>query len=80
MNKRIFNFYHTFSRKNCNYHPIAVQADVSKLAKIQRLFDQTIERFGKVDILVNNASTIVYKPITHVTEEDFGKIFAVHVN
>lgn len=58
---------------------IALQADVSKTADIQRLFDQTIEKFGKVDILVNNAGTILYKLITDVTEEDFDKIFAVNV-
>ncbi len=58
---------------------IALQADVSQTADIQRLFDQTLERFGKVDILVNNAGTIFYKLITDVTEEDFDKIFAINV-
>ncbi|MBD2433638.1 MULTISPECIES: SDR family oxidoreductase [Fischerella] len=58
---------------------IAVQADISKVAEIQKLFDQTIEKFGKVDILVNNAGAIVYKPITEVTEAEFDKIFAVNV-
>ena len=58
---------------------IALQADISKTADIQRLFDQTLERFGKVDILVNNAGTIFYKLITDVTEEDFDKIFAINV-
>lgn len=58
---------------------IALQADVSKVADIQRLFEQTIERFGKVDILVNNAGVTFYKPITEVTEEDFDKIFAINV-
>lgn len=58
---------------------IALQADVSQTADIERLFDQTLERFGKVDILVNNAGTIFYKLITDVTEEDFDKIFAINV-
>ena len=58
---------------------IALQADVSQTADIERLFDQTLERFGQVDILVNNAGTIFYKLITDVTEEDFDKIFAINV-
>ncbi len=58
---------------------IALQADVSQTADIERLFDQTLERFGKVDILVNNAGTIFYKLIADVTEEDFDKIFAINV-
>ncbi|BAZ52430.1 short-chain dehydrogenase/reductase SDR [Nostoc sp. NIES-4103] len=58
---------------------LAVQADVSKVAEIQRLFQQTIERFGRVDILVNNAGINIYKLITEVTEADFDKLFAINV-
>ncbi|MBH8572447.1 SDR family oxidoreductase [Nostocaceae cyanobacterium CENA369] len=58
---------------------IAVQADVSKVADIQRLFEETIKRFGKVDILVNNAGIAFYKPITETTEADFDNIYAVNV-
>ncbi|WP_193196792.1 SDR family oxidoreductase [Nostoc sp. MG11] len=58
---------------------IAIQADVSKVADIQRLFEQTIHHFGKVDILVNNAGIATYQPITQVTEADFDKIFAINV-
>ena len=58
---------------------IAVQADISKIPDIQRLFEQTLERFGKVDILVNNAGIAFYKPITQVSEEDFDAIFAINV-
>ncbi|MBN3907832.1 MAG: SDR family oxidoreductase [Nostoc sp. NMS1] len=58
---------------------IAIQADISKVPDIQRLFEQTLERFGKVDILVNNAGIAFYKPITQVTEEDFDAIFAINV-
>jgi 3-oxoacyl-[acyl-carrier protein] reductase len=58
---------------------IAIQADISKVADIQRLFEQAIKHFGKVDILVNNAGINIYKLITQVTEEDFDKIFAINV-
>lgn len=58
---------------------LAVQADVSKVADIQRLFEQTIERFGRLDILVNNAGINIYKPIIEVTEADFDKLFAINV-
>ncbi|MBW4628584.1 MAG: SDR family oxidoreductase [Brasilonema octagenarum HA4186-MV1] len=65
--------------ENLGVQAIAVQADVSKVTDIQRLFEQTIERFGKVDILVNNAGVTFYKPLIEVTEEDFDKIFAINV-
>jgi 3-oxoacyl-[acyl-carrier protein] reductase len=58
---------------------IALPADVSKIADLERLFDQTIDQLGKVDILVNCAGVVVYKPIVEVSESDFDKIFAINV-
>ena len=58
---------------------IAIQADVSKVADLERLFRDAIDKLGKVDILVNCAGVVVYKPIVEVTEEDFDKIMAVNV-
>ena len=58
---------------------IALQADVSKIGDLERLFDQTIEQLGKVDILVNCAGVVVYKPLVEVSETDFDKIFAINV-
>lgn len=58
---------------------IAVQADVAKVAEIEKLFFETVRQFGKVDILVNNAGIMITKPITEVTEEDFDRLFAVNV-
>lgn len=47
---------------------VAIQADVSKVSEIQRLFSEAINTFGKIDILVNNAGTNFYKPIAQFTE------------
>ena len=58
---------------------LAVQADISQVADIQRLFDRAIAQFGKVDILVNNAGVTVYKPVTEVTEADFDQLLAVNI-
>ena len=58
---------------------IALQADVSKVADLERLFQDAIDKLGKVDILVNCAGVVVYKFIVEVTEEDFDKIMAVNV-
>ncbi|MDY6938177.1 MAG: SDR family oxidoreductase [Cyanobacteriota bacterium] len=62
-----------------NGKAIAIQADVSQVNQIESLFDRTIDTFGQVDILVNCAGIVVYKPIVEVTEADFDKIFAVNV-
>ncbi|SEU23046.1 SDR family oxidoreductase [Paenibacillus sp. NFR01] len=57
----------------------AVQADVSKLADVERLFSESIALYGKVDILINNAGVILYKLLADVTEEDFDRLFAINV-
>jgi 3-oxoacyl-[acyl-carrier protein] reductase len=56
-----------------------VQADVGKIADVERLFDETFQQFGRLDILVNNAGIMFNKLLAEVTEEEFDRIFAVNV-
>ncbi|KJJ40377.1 3-ketoacyl-ACP reductase [Bacillus subtilis] len=58
---------------------VAIQADLSRVAGVESLFAKTIEAFGKVDILINNAGVNIYQPIENVTEEDFDKQFNLNV-
>jgi 3-oxoacyl-[acyl-carrier protein] reductase len=58
---------------------IAVQADVSKPAHIERLFSEAKRSFGRLDILVNNAGMYEFSPLEGVTEEHFHKHFNVNV-
>lgn len=57
----------------------AIQADVARVTDVVRLFDETITRYGKLDVLVNNAGIMVTKPVTAVTEAEYDRIFAVNV-
>jgi 3-oxoacyl-[acyl-carrier protein] reductase len=58
---------------------VAVGADVSKVSEIEKLFTETIARFGKVDILVNNAGFMENALLAEVTEAGFDKHFAINV-
>jgi 3-oxoacyl-[acyl-carrier protein] reductase len=58
---------------------IAVQADLSKAADIERLFAETQKAFGRLDILVNNAGVYEFAPIENVTPEHFHKMFDLNV-
>src|SRR5688572_10954360 len=58
---------------------VAVQADMSKKADIERLFAETKKAFGRLDILVNNAGIYEFSPIENVTEEFFNKQFNLNV-
>jgi 3-oxoacyl-[acyl-carrier protein] reductase len=51
---------------------VAVQADVSQSADVQRLVDAALKTFGRLDILVNNAGTVrpdLNKPLVDMPEE-----------
>src|SRR4051812_28209058 len=58
---------------------LAVQADVSKLDDIRRLFAETKKTFGKLDILVNNAGIYEFAPLEGITPEHFHKQFDLNV-
>jgi 3-oxoacyl-[acyl-carrier protein] reductase len=57
----------------------AIQADVSKVADIDRLFEKTIEQYGRLDIVVANAGLeLIGKLMTDVTEAEFDRLFDVN--
>ena len=58
---------------------VAVQADVSKLEDIRRLFAETKKAFGKLDILVNNAGIYEFAPLEAINAEHFHKHFDLNV-
>ncbi|WP_291906867.1 SDR family oxidoreductase [Chitinophaga sp. CB10] len=58
---------------------IAIQADVSKVSEIERLFSEAIQAFGKLDIVVANAGIeMVETPVTEFTEEQFDRLFSIN--
>jgi 3-oxoacyl-[acyl-carrier protein] reductase len=58
---------------------IAVQADISKRADIDRLFSETVTTFGQLDVLVNNAAVYEFLPLEEISEEHFHKQFDLNV-
>lgn len=52
---------------------LAIPADVSKTAEIDRIFDTLMAEFGRLDILVNNAGISMYRPILECSEEDYDR-------
>ena len=58
---------------------IGVQADVSKVADLQRLVDTTVKEFGRVDIMVNNAGVETRTSVLDTTEEQYEKVLEVNL-
>jgi 3-oxoacyl-[acyl-carrier protein] reductase len=58
----------------------ALKCDVSKRADIDKLVATTLERFGKIDIVVNNAGyTHRNMPMLEVDEATFDRVYAINV-
>lgn len=63
---------------NSGGQAFAIQADISKPIEITKLFDQTIEKYGQIDIVINNAGIMITKFTKDTTEDDFDKTFSVN--
>ena len=63
-----------------NEKAIAVQADVTKNAEIERMIHEVEDRLGAIDVLVNNAGSLVERLKTaELTEERWDEVFALNV-
>jgi NAD(P)-dependent dehydrogenase (short-subunit alcohol dehydrogenase family) len=58
---------------------LAVAGDVADPKTAERLVTQTIERFGRIDSLVNNAGIFIAKPFADYTDEDYASIVSINL-
>jgi NAD(P)-dependent dehydrogenase (short-subunit alcohol dehydrogenase family) len=58
---------------------VAVPGDVADPKTAERIVAQALERFGRIDSLVNNAGVFVAKPFTSYTGEDYASIIAINL-
>ena len=57
---------------------LPIQADVSNLSEIDALVAQTVETFGRLDVLVNNAGVFPVAPMLEMQHEEFDLIYQVN--
>ncbi|MBC8504437.1 MAG: SDR family oxidoreductase [Chloroflexi bacterium] len=50
---------------------LAIQTEIRSAANVKNLVEQTIERFGRVDVLINNASVWLKSPVLEITEDEW---------
>jgi NAD(P)-dependent dehydrogenase (short-subunit alcohol dehydrogenase family) len=58
---------------------LAVAADITEEAQVQGLFAKTLERFGRLDILFNNAGAFDGGPLDELSVETWDKVMAINL-
>jgi meso-butanediol dehydrogenase / (S,S)-butanediol dehydrogenase / diacetyl reductase len=57
----------------------SVQADVTRAADIKRMLDVAYQRWGRLDVLFNNAGIAEVRPLLELTEEEWDRTLAVNL-
>ncbi len=58
---------------------ITVRGDIASPVTAERVVDEALRRFGRIDTLINNAGIYIGKPFTKYTLEDFQSVVAVNL-
>ena len=65
--------------QNAGGKAVAVQGDLSKEADVVKLFAETKNHFGRLDVLVNNAGVYNFGPLESVTVDEYNRQFGLNV-
>ncbi len=60
-------------------HAIAVEMDVTRQDSIDAAVGATVDAFGQIDILINNAAIFTAAPIAEITRDDYARCFDINV-
>jgi len=58
---------------------VAVPGDIAEAETAQRVTEQALDRFGRIDTLINNAGLFIGKPFTDYTPDDYAAVTAVNL-
>jgi D-sorbitol dehydrogenase (acceptor) len=58
---------------------IAVEMDVTRQESIDAAVTETVDRLGRIDILINNAALFTAAPIVEITRQDYARVFDINV-
>ena len=66
--------------QNGSPQAVAIQADVSDPAQAGKLIEETINQFGRIDVLVNNAGINIDRSMKNLTVEDWNTVIQTDLN
>jgi NAD(P)-dependent dehydrogenase (short-subunit alcohol dehydrogenase family) len=65
--------------KEAGHDFMAITADITDDAQVERMTQEAIEGLGRIDILVNNAGTCYHRPSFEVTDDEWDNVFDLNV-
>jgi NADP-dependent 3-hydroxy acid dehydrogenase YdfG len=65
--------------RELNVEGLAIQADISIDLDVQRVVQQTLNHFGQIDILINNAGVFMGKQVYQTEPDDWDKVMAINL-
>ncbi len=65
--------------RTSGHEAMVLQGDITKEADVENMIEQAVERFGRIDVLVNNAAVFYRTPIDTVTFDDWEQIINVNL-
>jgi NADP-dependent 3-hydroxy acid dehydrogenase YdfG len=66
-------------RARCGGRALAVTADVTSRDDVARVVDESLARFGRIDVWVNNAGLGITRPPSELTDDDIDQMMLVNV-
>ena len=67
-------------REHGSPQAVAIQADVADAAQAARLIEETVQQFGRIDVLVNNAGITIDRSMKNLSVEDWNTVIQVDLN
>src|SRR5262245_5725902 len=65
--------------KSCDPSIPAVDGDIASAKTAERIVGLAIERYGRIDTLINNAGVFIARPFTEYSEADFATMVGVNL-